>query len=261
MTEPNMKNASEVLAPFHRVMGRFSFVGNPSFVEKQDQVYMAFESSLVDMVSDKKIRKPRLDIKHRAKEPDWTLVVDIRNEPLLFNITPNDIAFLLEKSDDLSLPSNYMEALVRAVERVLGPRRFISFDINATQIVTLHSVKNLNLMERLLPGLTEGRGLFDKVPRTQETPSYQVQRVDAKWTVLVGDQLEYIYDIEAPANDAWTKLWFTFTVRSPEETIANEEHVRNVADTIEKVLEGQSLLKELCGAEIDLGASRSALGE
>ncbi|MFP4058659.1 MAG: hypothetical protein ACLF0G_17470 [Candidatus Brocadiia bacterium] len=222
-------------------------------MDKQDDIVSRFETDLVSRAQGGEISLPRVEIKERAGEPEWTLVLDPRNERLLFNVSAKEVAGLLADSDDLDLLACYTTSLLAATQAALGDRKLTSFEVRSRQIVELRTKKNYELMDEVLVGLTTGEQLFSNVPAQAESPPYEVQRVDAKWNVRVGD-FEYIYDLEAPANDEWTKLWFDFLARTPEGELANTRLQQEVAHALRKVLVGQTLLSALCG---DYIANRS----
>ena len=254
-----MTDQTKPLVPFQKVIGQFTYATSPDFLPKQDRLLPAFQGRLLELVKRKEIALPHLAVRSRAKEPEYTLVIDVRTEPLLFNVDAEDVTFLLNESDDFDLAARYFGALLRALDDELGRRDFTRFQVRTQQIISLKSGTNRELMDKILPGIMKGSGRFANAPKRPKQESYEAKRVDAKWTVLVGDRLEYIFDLEAPTNDDWTTLWFTFVVRSPQDMLADAIYSDNLLGTLRLVLEGQDFIRDLCeGMAVAKGVAKGA---
>ena len=97
----------------------------------------------------------------------------------------------MNESDDFDLAARYFGALLRGLDDELGRRDFTRFQVRTQQIISLKSGTNRELMgKNILPGIMKGSGRFANAPKRPKQESYEAKRVDAKWTVLVGDRLE-----------------------------------------------------------------------
>lgn len=245
----SMAESDDLVVQFDKVVGRFRFTPSSGFKQHQEELFDNFESELLVQARERVIGRPLLEFATQAdrNDPESVMAIDVKNEPLLFNISARDVAFLLSKSSELDMLATYSLSLLRAMQRTLGMRDLVSFEVMARQVVHLTGRKNFNVIERLLPGITKGRDIFECLPKDPVRGDYQIQRADCKWTVLCGD-MEYIYDVQGPANDEWSQLWFSFMARTPEEESRPPiELTQDVRSAIRHCLRGQRFLRSLLG--------------
>ena len=231
---------------YKEVCGRFTFPSSFGFTTKQDEIIATFEEELISKLAPK---RPGLSIRSRAKEPEYLLIINVKKEPLLFNIDMKDVAFSLgevgEKIDlkhHGSIAALYTTSLINALEKVVGNRPLIGYSVTSKQILDLNNLKNYELLSALVPNLVSGNGLFTHLPGKP----YEVQRADFDCTLFdKKNDLEYRIKLQAPSNDMWRKLWYEFTVRSREEQICNPNILNNLEATIQSVEQGQDFLHHL----------------
>ena len=231
-----------------RIIGYFGYAFIRDLCDKQDELLGEFIVSRREAAQSGRSGFEQIVIKTRAKRGESPeLVLDVNSTPLLFSITPQRVGFSLVAGDDVALLSDYLDDLLNAIEKVFAPGPRMGFEAQAKRILTLRGKRNYEVMERLLPGLTTAAGVFQHVPSSQQP--YSIGRADTVFCISAAEY-DYFYRIEAPANDEWSTLWFSFTVR-PTHRDVDWGALGETRELLAKVFLGDPLVAALCeGAEV-----------
>jgi len=223
---------------FDKLAGFVAFTRLARVVEVQDDLVGEFRS----LAQAAGLRGADIVIDERAKSGDKPiLVIDVKSEPLLFNVTSENVLFRVSEGHEPDVLPPYLRCLLQAVVSTVKPGAPIGFEVQGRRILAIDGAKNYQVMQSLLPGLAMGEHLFASLPSSH----YQVQRTDVTVAITVGSY-DYIYVIEAPANDNWSTLWFTFVVRSSDSDHLGRLVPEHIAELANQVFTGDPLMQALC---------------
>jgi hypothetical protein len=141
--------------------------------------------------------------------------------------------------------------LLRAYQEALDHPPPHDFVIDLQSVVRLAQTANYEVLAPIVNVADSTASCFHPVFQLADaqTASVQPERVDALITLNVG-RVEFIYDIQGPANEKHRLLWLRFQCRSPQEEYATEDifslatiepYLRAGLTVIERLLAGRQV--------------------
>jgi len=224
-------DASPVTIPFNRIVAGFELSPQNDFEARQKSIEASFDSMLADHHAHRD-RQPQMSgaPKLSVSYPEAGAV----KEPIRYRlVNETGIGLQVVNGKVLGLCENkeqwlrfvaafdYLLKSYRQVFSMSSPREFnVIFDT----VARLTDTRNFDILHRAVPDINPPGGIFASLGQLAATrrTSSDPQRLDLLVTVKVG-MIEFIFDLEAPANEGNSLLWMKLTCRTPQEEYATDE--------------------------------------
>ncbi|MBN1918130.1 MAG: hypothetical protein JW889_09490 [Verrucomicrobia bacterium] len=255
-----MKDQSITTYPVREIIFRFEMSPTTEFAGKAPNIQPHFDQYLSSHHSTRKkpcfLAAPKL----RAKYPPSGAT----DEPIRFDLI-NETGFQLQALNgrvvgamspggDWSRFVVVSDYLLAAYQQACGDPEPRDFLVDVRSVLKLKGSRNYEALLKIVPSVYPPKGCFLPIADVAKRSKARVQpeRLDVTFTVNVG-RVEFIYDIQAPANDDHTLLWLDLRCRSPQEEYATKD-VFSLAAVEPFLRQGLAVYEKLVsGLEVEAG--------
>lgn len=232
--------------PFKTLVTRFKFLSSDRYSVNVKKLKTVYPQTLVTAFKQRKeprgIMPPKIryEAAEEPEEEERPLLIDpINEEGVSFQLGNGNVFGRLQDPKRWEVFCFYLDNLLDCYESLFHSS-CQEYLVQISSVLRLKGRRNYDVMAKLAPEIASTSGLFKAL---HHFGSPKVERMDFSCTLHVPG-CEFIYDIQAPANEDHTTLWVEFSCRTPQEELTDQEQFRS-QNLFEFLQKGQCVISEL----------------